>query len=312
MTLETLNRRIKTTKDIGNIVHTMKMLSSASVGQYEKALKSLNQYVQTIFDAFRGLFSQESFQYTPQKVNSSDAQPLAILIGSDNGLVGRFNNDLVNFACDYLSTKHSNTSAYIISIGKRITLFEQLKKYELLAHYPISNTLKEIAPMAAQVLNQIEQAVSHHKVNFVYLFSNQRQGNSAFSPQVHQLLPLPETELKKINKRRWMGRTMPLVTADTETLFSALVKEYLIVLLSRDLVSSLASEHYTRMMHMQEAENNINETLNQFNLEYQQLRQSQITDELIDIISGSEEMNHQKMQSPLDFTKKKSKNNKDN
>ena len=312
MSLEELNRRIKTTKDIGNIVHTMKMLSSASVGQYDKALQSLNQYVRTIFDAFHGLFSQESFQYTPSPPTSTDAKPLAILIGSDNGLVGKFNTDLIEFAHQSLTLKHPDVQPYIISVGKRISVTEQIPDAELVASYPISNTLKEIAPMAAQLLNQIDQIVSHHKINFVYLFANQRKGNATFCPQMHQLMPLPQTEFKKINKPDWTGHTLPFVSANPHTLFSALVKEYLIVLLSHDLVASLASEHYTRMIHMQEAEQNIEETLKQFNLEYQQLRQTQITDELIDIISGAEEMNKQKTQSPLDSTKKKSKNNKRN
>ena len=298
MSLEELNKRIKTTKDIGNIVHTMKMLSSASVGQYEKALRSLNQYVQTIFDAFHGLFSQDSFHYAPAPTKYPEARPLAILIGSDNGLVGRFNNDLINFAYQSLTAKHPNVHPYIIGVGKRISNSEQISKSDLVASYPISNTLKEIAPMAAQLLNQIEQIVSKHRVNLVYLFSNQKKGNSAFAPQMHQLMPLPQTEFKKINQSEWTGHTLPFISADPHALFSALVKEYLIVLLSHDLVASLASEHYTRMMHMQEAENNIQDTLNQFNLEYQQLRQTQITDELIDIISGAEEMNKQKNSIP--------------
>ena len=46
MSLESLNRRIKTTTDLGEIVSTLKMLSSVSVGQYEKALQSLSQYAQ--------------------------------------------------------------------------------------------------------------------------------------------------------------------------------------------------------------------------------------------------------------------------
>ena len=91
----------------------------------------------------------------------------------------------------------------------------------------------------------------------------------------------------------------------------------LVVELVKYVQKSIKEKNWAQILslilkYMQEAENNINDSLNQFNLEYQQLRQTQITDELIDIISGSEEMNHQKMQSPLDFIKKKSKNNTDN
>lgn len=305
MSLEALNRRIKTTQDIGDIVHTMKMLSSASLGQYEKSLQSLTHYGQTISDAFHGLFCQENFHYIEPQTKSNDTRPLVILIGSDNGMVGRFNNDLITFTNKYFETNRPGISPYFITVGKRITLLSESQKFDLLSSYPISNSIKEIAPMAAQLLNQIDKIVSKHKIDFVYLFSNQKKGNVAFSPQVHQLIPLSQEHLRKLHKEKWTGRTLPLVTADQYALFSALVREYLIVLLSHDLVGSLVSEHYTRMMHMQEAENNIKDRLDDFNLEYQQLRQTQVTDELIDIVSGAEEMNKQKNQTALDFSKKK-------
>ena len=58
----------------------------------------------------------------------------------------------------------------------------------------------------------------------------------------------------------------------------------------RFLNDSLASEHFTRMTNMQEAEKNIDENLERMNLEYQQQRQENITDELIDVISGADAM----------------------
>lgn len=305
MSLESLNRRIKTTTDIGDIVHTMKMLSSASLGQYERALQSLTQYKKTIFDAFHGLFSQESFHYDFPNSKQKDARPLAILIGSNNGLVGRFNNDLMSYTNKYFQKDEGNLRPYVITVGKRMALLAEAQKLDVLASYPIPNNLKEVAPMAAQLLNQVEQILSEHKVDFVYLFANKRKDNTLFTPRVHQLIPLSEQHMRQLKKERWSGRTLPLVTADPQSLFSALVREYLIVLLLHEMVASLASEHFTRMMHMQEAEKNIEETLEEFNLEYQQLRQTQVTDELIDIVSGAEEMNKQKTQSPLDFIKKK-------
>lgn len=306
MSLESLNRRIKTTSDLGEIVSTMKMLSSVSVGQYEKALQSLTQYGQTIRDAFHGLFTQESFHYETPKLHQKEPKILAIIIGSDNGLVGRFNRDLMNFTKKYIQNQFKNTSPYIITVGKRIGLLSSGEtNFQIEATYPISNSLKELAPVSAQLLNQINQVVSKHKIDFVYLFSNHKQGNTAFVPRARQLIPLPEEQMKQLERSKWNGRSLPLITLDNDELFHSLLREYLVVVLLHDLVASLASEHYTRMIHMQEAEKNIDESLEEFHLEYQQLRQAQITDELIDIVSGAEEMNKQKNQSTLDFTKKK-------
>ena len=304
MSLEGLNRRIKTTSDLGEIVSTMKMLSSVSVTQYERALKALTQYAYTIQDAFHGLFTQDFFHYTPPKIPKTNTKILAIIIGSDNGLVGRFNRDLMAYVQRYIHKNYPDSTLQVMAVGKRIGLLANIQKLHIQGTNPISNSLKEIAPMAAQFLNQINDIVSHHKIDTVYIFFNRKQDTSAFVPQARQIIPLPDDQLQKLQKNKWNGRTLPLITADKHELFSALIREYLILILSHTLVSSLVSEHYTRMIHMQEAENNIKESLEEFNLQYQQLRQTQITDELIDIVSGAEEMNKQKNQTPLDFTKK--------
>ena len=73
-----------------------------------------------------------------------------------------------------------------------------------------------------------------------------------------------------------------------------LVHEYLTVILSGGLTASLAAEHYARMVNMQQAEKNIDKSLEDMNLAYQQARQTQITDELIDIVSGAEAMKPKK------------------
>ena len=305
MTLESLNRRIKTTSDLREIVSTMKMLSSVSVGQYEKALTSLTQYAQTIRDAFHGLFTQDFFHYHPQKPLKGPPRILNIIIGTDNGLVGKFNKDLITYTQKYWSNQYPESTQRVIAVGKRIGLLCQTHHIEPDATYPISNALKEIAPMASLLLNKINEIVSNHQIDYVYLFANRKQGNTAFVPRARQIIPLPDDQMRQLKRQKWTGRTLPLITADKHELFSALLREYLIVVLSHDLTASLASEHYTRMIHMQEAEKNIDESLEKFQLEYQQMRQAQITDELIDIVSGAEEMNKQKNQTPLDFFKKK-------
>ncbi len=305
MTLEQLNRRIKTTSDLGEIVNTMKMLSSVSVGQYEKALASLTQYAHTVQDAFHGLFTQDFFKYEPPKVPAQNPKVLSILIGTDNGLVGKFNRTLFNFSQEYLQDLSPKGEKYFITVGKRMGVLAQIDQLPIEASYPGSNSVKEIAQNATLILTKINEVVTKHKVDLVYLFNNKKKGATAFTPRARQLIPLPQERMYQLKRKKWDGKTLPYISADKHELFSALLHEYLIITLSHDLTSSLTSEHYTRMIHMQEAQKNINDSLENFNLEYQQLRQTQITDELIDIVSGAEEMNKKKNQSPLDFSVKK-------
>jgi len=303
MSLEILKKRIQTTTDLKEIVTTMKTLSSASVGQYEKALLSLYQYRQTVKAGFNGLMRADSFTYRPLKIRENP-NILAIVIGSDNGLVGRFNRDLMTFTEQTLNDLHPNNEKHILSIGKRIGLLAPLYHMHLEGTYPLSNSVKEISVISGVILTKVHELILKKHIDAVYLFFNQKQGNTAFISNYLQIIPLPQEQLSNVKKEKWNGKMAPLISADTDILFQALVREYLIVVLAHALTSSLASEHYTRMMHMQEAERNIDDSLNAFNLEYQQLRQNQITDELIDIVSGSEQINKQKNQSVLDFLQK--------
>ncbi|MBP5344304.1 MAG: F0F1 ATP synthase subunit gamma [Alphaproteobacteria bacterium] len=303
MSLEILKKRIQTTTDLKEIVSTMKSLSSASVGQYEKALVSLYQYGQTVKAGFNGLTRADFFTYQPMKIRNNP-NVLAVVIGSDNGLVGRFNRDLMSFTEQTLNELHPNGEKHILAIGKRIGLLAPLYHLHSEGMYPLSNSVKEISIISGIILTKIHELIAKKHIDVVYLFFNQKQGNTAFISDYLQVIPLPSEQFGNVKKEKWQGRMAPLITASKDELFQALVREYLVVVLAHALTASLASEHYTRMLHMQEAERNIDDSLSAFNLEYQQLRQNQITDELIDIVSGSEQINKQKNQSTLDFLQK--------
>ena len=295
MIQEELERRIKTTTDLKGIVKTMKMLSSVSFSQYEKALNSLIQYGKTLHEAFHGLFSQNFFDYSPSEIKTTTPKILAIVIGSDNGLVGRFNKEILNYvktSCSELGTNKKQIR--MIAVGKRIALLAQTMDFHLAHTYPISNSIKEISALAGIILTKIDAEVSSQHFDMVEIFYNKQQ-NFSFKPQMRQLMPLSLENFKRLKKTPWEGRMKPLITAEKGELFSALLHEYFTIQLTNAITASLAAEHFTRMNHMQQAEKNIEEKLTQLHLEHQQARQNQITDELTDIVSGATAITKKKL-----------------
>lgn len=290
MTQEALNKRIKTTTDLRGIVSTMKMLSSVSVGQFERALKSLNQYTENLQNAFRGLFAQENFHYNPPINRIKKQKILAILIGSDNGLVGPFNREILDNMKKILEPICDKNQIKIISVGKRLSAMITSNGLNLLAHYNNSNTTKEVSALAGALLTKIHQLLTKDQFDAVWLFYTVRQDMKT-SVIGEQMIPFQQKLLDHIKTKKWDGKTLPLITAEYDELFSALIREHFIVSLSHALTASLATEHYTRMIHMQQAEKNIDEKLAELELIYQQERQNQITNELIDIVSGAEAIN---------------------
>ena len=266
MIQEDLKRRIKTTSDLQGIVRTMKMLSSVSVGQYEKALNSLTQYGATLRQAFHGLFAQSFFNYMPPDIKTTAPKILAIIIGSDNGLVGRFNKEILEYAqSSCLESGGNPNQMRLIAVGKRIALHAPGMDLHISHAYPISNSIKEIASLATLILTQIDKEVSEHHFDLVEIFYNKGQ-NFSFAPQMRQLMPLPYHDFQILKKTRWEGKMLPLITAGKEELFSALLHEYFSIQITHALIASLAAEHFTRMNHMQKAEKNIEEKLTELNL----------------------------------------------
>lgn len=317
MSLESLNKRIKTTGDLRDIVSTMKMLSSVSIGPYEKALVSLKEYGKTVEDSFLGLILNGGIETTPKPLDIKKVRTLAVLIGTDNGLVGKFNREVLSTSQKYFTEQgHLEKDIFYLCVGKRLGLMTQnASSKNLKATYAISNSLKEIASIASTLLIKIDEILRTENIGQVLVFHTYKE---TAKPQqvVHaQLMPLPYHHFMELKHKKWEGRSFPIISSPAPALFSALIHEYLTVVLSGSLTASLAAEHYARMINMQQAEKNIDKSLEEMNLTYQQARQADITDELIDIVSGAEAMKvspkkrqfHDKLSNPLTKRKKAAK-----
>ena len=297
MTLEALNKRIKTTTDLREIVSTMKILSSVSIAPYETALESLTEYSQTIRDAFWGFMLNSDFS-VPKDKKIDSPHYLAVLIGTDNGLVGKFNRDVLMFAQNYFTEQQIDlNNVTYLCVGKRLGAITQTTVGpKLYGTYAVSNSLKEIGSIASTLLFKIHEVISKTQTTKVLVFHNQKTTAQPQMPKVSQLMPLPYDELIQLKKDKWTGKSLPMVPDDTQSMLSGLMHEYLTVILTGGITASLAAEHYTRMINMQQAEKNIDKSLEEMNLAYQQARQTQITDELIDIVSGAEAIKSKKKQ----------------
>jgi F-type H+-transporting ATPase subunit gamma len=122
----------------------------------------------------------------------------------------------------------------------------------------------------------------------ILLFYNQLQSNTFYEPKKIQLFPLDRQWLKQIENQGWNSRTIPIFTMFSQDLISSLLRQYFFISLYRAFGESLASENASRLASMQVAEKNIEERLGEFRHQFQHKRQSEITEELLEIISAFE------------------------
>jgi F-type H+-transporting ATPase subunit gamma len=287
-TLEMLQRRIATTEALHSIVKTMKALAAVNIRQYEKAATSLQEYNRAI-----ELGLQVVLRMSPERIATVRTAPHgrvgAIVIGSDQGMCGALNEQIVSHTLESLRAFgiHREERA-MVAVGLRVTTRLE-DAGEFIEHVlPVPGSAEGITSLVQTLLITIEEWRAQRGVDRLLLFHNRFLSGAKYRPHSLQLLPLDAQWLRALEKKAWPSPVLPLFTMDRDRLFSRLIRQYLFVALSRACAESLASENASRLASMQNAERNIVERFNELQAQFHQQRQMEITGELLDIVAGFE------------------------
>ena len=122
----------------------------------------------------------------------------------------------------------------------------------------------------------------------VRVYFNAARGRASYQPREELLLPLDEDSLRRQAAAPWRPRAWPTIAGDWDALFAAVVEQHLFVTLHRAIAQSLAGENASRLTAMHAAERNIDDRLHALRGQFHRERQTAITTELLDIVSGYE------------------------
>ena len=297
--LESLQRKINTADDLQSIVKTMKSLAAVSIHQYENAVISLADHSRVLAMALQVLMLN-----LPEALRAQKPGPprrLGIVIfGSDQGMCGRFNPQLVEFVegrLGQLHRLHAPSAAAVstpqfLAIGSRVADSLMTAGYAVEQCLPVPCSLGGITPLVQQIVLQLESWRTQFQVDHIWVFHNRPTGGMASSPTLLQLFPLSYLYLQKLKQQAWSSHCRPQVAMEYDRLFTAIFQQHFFIGLYRACAESLASENASRLAAMQMAEKNIDERLQALKVAYQQQRQDAITEELLDIVAGFEALNH--------------------
>lgn len=286
-TLEALQRTINSTESLQSVVKTMKALAAVSIRQYEHAVAALAEYTQTIELGLQIVLRDPPL--TLDATSAPDGQLGAIIFGSDYGMVGQFNEQIATYAAEAINAaRRPAAQRHILAVGERVSarLADAGMPVEQIFNVPSS--VGGITPLVQDLLVQIEGWREQHGVQHLVLCYNQTHSGAIYRPTQLQILPLDPRWLGELAQRPWQSRRLPTYTADWSTLFAALIRQYFFVALYRACAESLANENASRLAAMQRAEQNIEDHLAELTMLFHQLRQSAITEEILDIVAGVE------------------------
>jgi F-type H+-transporting ATPase subunit gamma len=289
-TIESLRRKIKSTQDLLSVVKTMKALAAVSIRQYQRAVESLIDYNDTVERGLQVVLkAQEEAPLAPRPVPIIKAG--AIVFGSDQGLCGQFNAQVVAHAVEEMNALGvSDEGRYILTVGERVKDHMERSDQQIYDTLPTPSSTAGITPMVQEMVMILQEWHFVLHIQHIFLFYNHYLSGAIFKPHTLRLLPVDRTWLEGLKKRKWESKTLPLFTMEWDALFAALIREYLFVSIYRAFTESLASENASRLAAMQNAEKNIQEHLEEIFADYHRQRQMTITEELLDIVSGYEAM----------------------
>jgi len=252
----------------------MKTLSTVSVGAYERSARALKEYERNIETSLNTILLDQEIPPRTEKITHT----IALVIGSDQGLVGRFNKSLIEHYAKH--TRGKNTT--LLAAGRSL-IARMGEVYDPDTVFAMPNSPTMVASAIKNIIIRINELMRPDTE--LVVFHNKRNGGT-YECVTERMLPVPLKKLEHIKAHPRVGKKMPIYTSDFMGLFNDFTCQMLFVEMYRTLSESLACEHFIRMMTMQNAEKSIDERLDIMKIEYQTRRQDEITSELIDIVSG--------------------------
>jgi F-type H+-transporting ATPase subunit gamma len=211
----------------------------------------------------------------------------AVIFGSDQGLVGRFNEVLMEFAVRKLEALTGKTKN-IWAVGERMRALVTDAGRSAPGILPVPGSVDAITALVGRILVEIAAARERDDVVEIHIFHNHPISAALYEPAGTRLLPLDRLWQDRLAAQPWPTRNLPEVIDGAAPALEAFIREYLFVLLFQACAESLASENASRLAAMQRAEKNIGQILDELKRTFHRVRQESIDEELFEVIAGYE------------------------
>lgn len=284
-TQESLVRKMKSVDELRSIVRTMKAMAAANLHQYERAVESLEDYHHTVALGLQIVLGKGRAKRPHKHLVVKTGSLLAVVIGTDYGFAGQFNEEIIRHALTVLD--RDQTTTHVIAVGGQAADGLNKVQRKIAAAFPLPSSLAGINPLVQRLALEIEQIRTTQDVEEVLLLFNRPSASTTYTQQTTRLFPVLFDDVLG-DAQKWPSRSLPMYTVGYAQMLQALVREYIYVSIYRSIALSMAGENVSRLAAMHAAVKKIEEVSENLTMEYRQKRQNAITGELLDILSGFE------------------------
>jgi F-type H+-transporting ATPase subunit gamma len=284
--LKEIRIRIASVRSTQKITSAMKMVSAAKLRRAQTAIYKLRPFADKLNGILSNITTAEESESNPLAEVRPVENLIIVLIASNKGLCGGFNNAVIK-ECELLlrteyAALHQNAKVQFVGIGKRISDYLKARKYPVLGLYDeftSSPSFEAVAKLADEVMAQF----TRKETDRVVLIYNEFKNAATQILTDVQYLPIQPAEAD--GKQQYSDYIFEPCKSE---MYKILIPKVMRTKLYKAVLDSIASEHGARMTAMHKATENADELIKQLNLTYNKVRQSSITNEIIEIVGGAE------------------------
>ncbi len=288
--LKEIRTRITSIESTQKITSSMKLVSAAKLRRAQTAIQHLRPYSQKLNEILDNLADSNTGTEKLSLFETREPENVVVVvITSNKGLCGAFNSNIIKTVNHLIAEKYADQHRaghlQLVCIGKKGN--DQLSKNYPVMYY--NETLLDNPDFTelSAVADDLVWKFINHEVDKVDVVYNQFLNAATQRVTVENYLPINAIDAE----REHTVHNDYIIEPSADELLQELLPKILRTQLYKTLSDSIASEHGARMTSMTKATDNATEILRELRLKYNNARQSSITNELIEIVSGANALN---------------------
>ena len=270
--------------EIYKITKAMKLVSTVKLQKAKTRAESAKPYFQKMYDTVQSILSRSGNIEHPYLTSNGSKKKAVIVVTSNRGLAGGYNNNIVKLVAESGLPKES---VEVYGIGKK-----GIESFERKGYYIASDDSEIInAPLfsdAVEIGRKVLDAYEAGEVGEIYLAYTSFKNTVVHTPEFIKLLPVEVKEEESADKK---SEAPMNYEPEAEESLDLLIPKYINSIVYGAFIEAVASENGARMQAMDAATSNAEDMISTLSLAYNRARQGAITQELTEIISGAEALN---------------------
>ena len=287
LSLKQLRRRLRTVHNTKLITRAMRSVSASKMRKAQDRRSKAKPYADHLEALVARLVSAAGMEGQPLAAVRPVHKRLVVLFASDRGLCGAYNNSICRFGEEFLRLENrAETDLYLI--GRRANDFFRKRGYSIAkAHTDFRGNMD--TPRVLEIARELHDAFCAGTYDEILMIHHIAISGIVYRPKKEVLLPLKAEELlRKAEVMKTHFKVDYLFEPDAVTVLAGVLPKYVETKVIYSFLDTLSAEHQARMLAMTTANNNCEELIGTLTLQINKARQSQITKELLEIVSGAD------------------------